>query len=127
MVEEDRVVVGVAEPRPSADALAQLERDHGLTGIDARRAWRGARVRAHVLHHYETALWHARPEGHFVAIDEPDAHVSVEARALPDPTIPAPIRFLPKWDNLLLAFADRTRVLAEAHRKTIIRMNGDVA
>ncbi len=46
---------------------------------------------------------------------------------LPDAETPAPVRFLPKWDNVLLAFADRTRVLPEAYRKTVIRMNGDVA
>ena len=40
---------------------------------------------------------------------------------------PAPVRFLPKWDNVLLAWADRTRVLPEQYRKTVIRMNGDVA
>ena len=40
---------------------------------------------------------------------------------------PAPVRFLPKWDNVLLAWADRTRVLPEEYRKTVIRMNGDVA
>ena len=50
------------------------------------------------------------------------------ARApLPDPETPAPVRFLPKWDNMLLGFADRTRVLPEQHRKTVIRPNGDVA
>ena len=37
------------------------------------------------------------------------------------------MRFLPKWDNVLLAWADRTRVLPEPYRKTVIRMNGDVA
>ena len=173
-----------AGPVTMADGLAHLERDHGLTGIDARRAWRGARVRAHVLHHHETALWCGRPEGRFVAIDEPEAHDPTEARAeiirrylaafgpasrrdivqwsmmhvpavqraldrleplrrfrdehgrelldlpgapLPDPAVPAPVRFLPKWDNILLAFADRTRVLPEQHRKTVIRVNGDVA
>jgi hypothetical protein len=52
--------------------------------------------------------------------DVPRAH-------LPDPTTPAPIRFLPKWDNVLLAFADRTRVLPEQYRRTVIRANGDVA
>ena len=46
---------------------------------------------------------------------------------LPDPDTPAPVRFLPKWDNVLLAFADRTRVLPEEYRKTVIRTNGDVA
>lgn len=167
----------------TADALARLEREHGLTGIDARRAWRAARVSAHVVHHHETALWRSRPEGRFVAIDEPESHVPVEARAgvlrryleafgpaarrdivawsmmrvpelqraldllelrrfrdeqgrelldvagapLPDPASPAPVRFLPKWDNVLLAFADRTRILPEAYRNTVIRMNGDVA
>ena len=28
---------------------------------------------------------------------------------------------------MLLSFADRTRVLPEEHRKTVIKMNGDVA
>jgi winged helix DNA-binding protein len=176
--------LAAAGPVTTEEALAHLEREQGLTGIDARRAWRAARVRAHVLHHHETALWHARPEGRFVAHEEPEAHAPVEARAailgrylaafgpasrrdigawsmmhmpeldralewleplrrfrdehgrelldvprapLPDPEIPAPVRLLPKWDNLLLAFADRTRVLPEQYRKAVIRMNGDVA
>lgn len=170
-------------PVKTVDALAQLEREHGLTGVDARRAWRAARIRAHVLHHHESALWHGRPEGRFAAVEEPEAHVPVEARAamlrrylaafgpasrrdvvqwsmmhvpevqraldllelrrfrdesgrelldvprapLPAPETPAPVRLLPKWDNVLLAFADRTRVLPEQHRKKVIRMNGDVA
>ena len=63
------------------EALAQLESEHGLTGIDARRAWHAARVRAHVLHHHETALWHGRPEGRFAAIEEPETHDPIEARA----------------------------------------------
>jgi len=53
--------------------------------------------------------------------------LDVPRAPLPDPETPAPVRFLPKWDNVLLAFADRTRVLPERYRKTIIRMNGDVA
>jgi Winged helix DNA-binding domain len=46
---------------------------------------------------------------------------------LPDPDTPAPVRFLPKWDNVLLGFADRTRVLPEEYRKSVIIKNGDVA
>jgi hypothetical protein len=45
---------------------------------------------------------------------------------LPPADTPAPVRFLPKWDNTLLAHADRTRVLPEELRKTVIAKNGDV-
>jgi DNA glycosylase AlkZ-like len=167
-----------------SQGLAYLEREHGLTGVNARRAWRAARVRAHLVHHHETAFWDARPEGRYVALAEPEQHDPTEARAeilgrylaafgpasrrdivawtmmhvpeitralerleplhrfrdeqgrelldvprrpLPDAERPAPVRFLPKWDNVLLAFADRTRVLPEQYRRTVIGMNGDVA
>lgn len=175
--------LALSGPVTTAEALAYVEREHGLTGLDARRAWRAARVCAHVVHHHETALWRARPEGRFVAIEEPEAHDPTEARAemirryleafgpasrrdivawsmmhvpeiqrsldtlelrrfrdeqgrelldvrggpLPDPAAPAPVRLLPKWDNVLLAFADRRRVLPEPYRKTVIGKNGDVA
>ena len=45
---------------------------------------------------------------------------------LPAADTPAPVRFLPKWDNTLLAHADRTRVLPEDLRKAVIGKNGDV-
>lgn len=53
--------------------------------------------------------------------------LDVPRAPLPGGETPAPIRFLPKWDNVLLGFADRTRILPEAHRKTVIATNGDVA
>jgi hypothetical protein len=46
---------------------------------------------------------------------------------LPDASGPAPPRFLPRWDNLLLAHDVRTRVFADEHRRTIIERNGDIA
>ena len=47
---------------------------------------------------------------------------------LPDGETPAPTRFLPKWDSSILAYAppERTRILPEKFRSTVIRKNGDV-
>jgi hypothetical protein len=175
--------LAAAGPVTSAEAMALLEREHDLKGLAGRRAWRAARVRAHLVHHHETALWRGRPDGRFEAVDEPEAQAPLEARAelirryltafgpaslrdvsqwsmmhvpklraslglldvrrfrdesgrelfdvprgpLPHPDSPAPVRFLPKWDNVLLAFADRTRVLPEPYRRKVIGQNGDVA
>jgi len=52
-------------------------------------------------------------------IDLPDA-------PRPDPDVVAPVRFLPKWDNLLLAHDRRERVLPQHLRRTVIGKNGDV-
>jgi DNA glycosylase AlkZ-like len=48
------------------------------------------------------------------------------ARAPLPRDVPAPVRFLPKWDNLLLAHDDRRRVLPDEYRRVVIRKNGDV-
>jgi hypothetical protein len=181
-----RIVREMASEGPvtTSEGLARLASEHELTGIEAQRAWRAARARAHLVHHHETASWDARPEGRFVALDEPYSHDPTEARAelirrylaafgpatrrdivawsmlhvpeiqrsldvleplrrfrdeqgrelldvprasIPSPDVPAPPRFLPKWDNVLLAWADRTRILPEEYRKVIIAQNGDVA
>lgn len=41
----------------------------------------------------------------------------------PDEDVEAPVRFLPDYDNLTLAYADRSRVIADDHRKHIFTKN----
>lgn len=171
--------------RSVQEVLEHLASEHGVGDeLLRRRAWFVARTQAHVLHAPETALWSARPQAVFAAVDEPAAADPQAARTelvrrylaafgpaaradladwsgmrvsdfaaaldaleplrrfrdergrelldlprapLPPGDTPVPVRFLPKWDNLLLGFADRTRVLPEAYRKAVIAKNGDVA
>jgi Winged helix DNA-binding domain len=45
--------------------------------------------------------------------------VDVPRAPLPDPATPAPVRFLPTWDAVLLVHARRTGILPERHRERI--------
>ena len=48
----------------------------------------------------------------------------VEDGSLPDADVPAPVRFLPEYDNVLLSHADRSRVLPEGRRVPLPPGNG---
>ncbi|MDX6471222.1 MAG: hypothetical protein QOK22_38 [Gaiellaceae bacterium] len=176
--------LALAEPLRTQEALAYLEREHGLVDVHRNRVWHVARTRSHVMHAPQTALWSSRPQGLFAALDEPEPLEKLVAIAeivkrylaafgpasradiatwsgmrvvdfapalealeplrrfrdergrelldlprapLPAADVAAPVRLLPKWDNLLLSHADRTRVLPEEYRKLIVGKNGDVA
>jgi hypothetical protein len=42
----------------------------------------------------------------------------------PDADTPAPVRFLPEFDNVLLSHADRARIISEPDRKRVFTVNG---
>jgi hypothetical protein len=50
--------------------------------------------------------------------DIPDA-------VIPHDDTPAPPRLLPMWDNVLLVYKDRSRIIPGEYRKAVIRTNGD--
>jgi hypothetical protein len=48
--------------------------------------------------------------------------VDLPRAPLPDPDTPAPARFLPRWDAVLLVHARRTQILPEEHRKKLFHV-----
>ncbi|MEU9234246.1 winged helix DNA-binding domain-containing protein [Streptomyces subrutilus] len=77
-----------------------------------------ARVRAAV---------HALGDG-LEQLEGPDGTVVYDVPGAPRPPgdTPAPPRLMAMWDSILLAYADRSRVIPPAYRKHVIRVNGDV-
>jgi hypothetical protein len=57
-----------------------------------------------------------------------DGRMLYDLRRAPRPLgdTPAPVRFLPMWDHLVLGWDDRTRTLPTEYRPAVIRKNGDV-
>lgn len=49
----------------------------------------------------------------------------VPGAELPAENVAAPPRLMAMWDSVLLAYADRARVIPEPYRKAVIRANGD--
>ncbi|MEU6678802.1 winged helix DNA-binding domain-containing protein [Streptomyces sp. NPDC046925] len=58
----------------------------------------------------------------------PDGSVLFDVPGAPRPPAdtPAPARLMAMWDSVLLAYADRGRVIPPAYRPLVIRRNGDV-
>ena len=66
--------------------------------------------------------------GSLVQLEGPGGAVlyDVPGGLLPGGDTPAPPRMLAMWDSILLAYADRGRVIPPGYRKLVSRMNGDL-
>ena len=110
---DDVIGPGDAVPEPVAlpDVIKRYLRAFGPASVAQIGSFLGVNVSA-IKAALPPRLRRFRAEDDAELLDVPRA-------PLPDPEAPAPVRFLPTWDAILLVHARRTQVLPEAFRPLV--------
>lgn len=101
--------IGTPGAVPVEEVVLRYLRAFGPAATADIRAWSGLAGLPAVLKALAPDLRTYRDERGRLLWDHP-------LGTLPDPGLPAPPRFLPAFDNALLGYDDRTRVVADEHR-----------
>lgn len=80
------------------------------------RAWSGLTNAAAILDRLRPSLLAFRDEAGRELLDVADG-------PRPDPDTPAPVRFLPVYDNVVLSHADRGRIVDQEHRRAVASLD----
>ena len=105
------------------EALPELVRRYlsafGPASVADAQTWAGMAGLRPTFEALRAGLRTFRDEKGVELFDLPDA-------PLPRGDVPAPVRFMPEYDNLVIGHADRSRVLPEEHRKKVLLSAGRV-